>query len=105
MAAAHKMLSRTDQVSSAQSEAIELLAGYLEQIQSTSDSTRLARTLRLARQTLIHDLGAFSLFRPRLHLVWDWPLIGAGFGPRGQPNLDSARVLRLPKAFGGESTQ
>lgn len=97
MKAAFEHLSRTRPAGQAQSEAITLLGDYLSQMASVSDSTKMAGLIRLARQTLTHDLGAFSLFRPRLHMVWDWPLVGAGFDEAGQLRLDSLRVLRLPE--------
>ncbi len=97
LTAAFEMLSRSRPANSAQSEAMTLFGDYLEQLERLSDSTKAAGLLRLARQTITHDLGAFSLFRPRLHMVWDWPVVGAGFNDAGWLRIDSVRVLRLPE--------
>lgn len=100
IASAYRLISESRPLSRAQEEAMALLGSCLQQIEAGADSTTVAGLLPLAKQTLVTDLGAFSLFRPRLHLISDWPQTGIGFDTRGHLQYDSMRLLRLPDSVG-----
>ena len=89
----HDLLAENEPRTRSQREAMELADAYINTAANSTDSATVMRFCKLAEQVLIHDLGAFPLFRPTLFLYTSPSIIGLGFDKDGR--LDVSRMVKL----------
>jgi hypothetical protein len=94
----HRLVSDQESSGGALGEALQLVDSYLK---AAKDSASSRRFLSLAEQTLVEDIGVFSLFRPVLHFVARSSLTGVSFDQSGLLDLSSAALLERPVSAAG----
>jgi MarR-like DNA-binding transcriptional regulator SgrR of sgrS sRNA len=99
--AVHDLLDENEPRTRSQREAMELVEAYINTAANSTDSATTVRFCKLAEQILIHDLGAFPLFRPTLYLYTSPSIIGLGFDENGRLDISNMVKLKLPSPSEG----